>query len=699
MKNKELKLTNASKILKSEFIGLDDIIDQIIDSVRPWYLLNNLITKPVIINLWGLTGVGKTHLVHRLAELIKMDDQLLDIDMATFNDWNIEYRLSKAIKNSEDKSKILVMDEFQLGRTINEDGSEKSDITGGRLLWQLLDTGKFQIDLESRHISQKLESLKYSLLNDSNMIISNNQIDRDLLYKHDIPGSKIRASTSSSNIPMGKITNSDMSYVFTKNDIFEVYNLLPEDNKWNSITDFASDVNAWNTSDFIHFLCDTEFKLGSASDIDLSRSIIFVIGNLDEAYTMHDEFNPDLSPDDFHDLSKKVTITDIKDCLKNRFRVEQIARLGNNHIIYPSFSSKNYNDIIKLLIEKDVLDIENELGIEVYIDKSIHDLIYSEGVYPTQGVRPVQSTEYELLRCNLIKSISECLMDSYERIEVRAFTDRCKIGTTYYSNGKVIFHKEYSYIPKLTKLRESKCDDFQAVTAVHESGHAIVSTVLYGKIPEQIVSVSSDSNASGFMNNRQSDRLVWSRLEVIFRAAVSLAGIIAENIIFGEDRQSRGSQSDLTNAIDIIGDSVTKQGLFSGIGEAKLQYSIFTESNKYIEEKQAYLNTNPKDNHEHNYVIKSLVNSASSLANSILAKNRKLLIKIASYLSTNSSMTSDKFKEFVLNDYDFNLSHKVFSDYIHHDTCIELKKDELDHPRKPYSYKTVLDNEFNKIIS
>ena len=40
--------------------------------------------------------------------------------------------------------------------------------------------------------------------------------------------------------------------------------------------------------------------------IDCSKSVIFVIGNLDEAYTMSNNYNPDLSADEFHELSKKI---------------------------------------------------------------------------------------------------------------------------------------------------------------------------------------------------------------------------------------------------------------------------------------------------------------------------------------------------------------------------------------------------------
>jgi cell division protease FtsH len=61
-------LEGARRVLKAEFIGLDPIIDGIVDTIRSWFLVPEMQNRPLIINLWGMTGVGKTALVCRLAE-------------------------------------------------------------------------------------------------------------------------------------------------------------------------------------------------------------------------------------------------------------------------------------------------------------------------------------------------------------------------------------------------------------------------------------------------------------------------------------------------------------------------------------------------------------------------------------------------------------------------------------------------------
>jgi len=51
-------LTQASIILKKEFFGMDSAIDQIIESISSWYFFPHMQERPVVLNLWGMTGVG-----------------------------------------------------------------------------------------------------------------------------------------------------------------------------------------------------------------------------------------------------------------------------------------------------------------------------------------------------------------------------------------------------------------------------------------------------------------------------------------------------------------------------------------------------------------------------------------------------------------------------------------------------------------
>ena len=83
------------------------------------------------------------------------------------------------------------------------------------------------------------------------------------------------------------------------------------------------------------------FQQNSQSwDTDYSRLLIFVCGNLDEMYheTAQRVQDCDTDADIFHRLTRKLSLIDVKKALGERFKPEQIARLGNAHVIYPSFT-------------------------------------------------------------------------------------------------------------------------------------------------------------------------------------------------------------------------------------------------------------------------------------------------------------------------------------------------------------------------
>ena len=60
---KQQKLESTKVQLKSYLFGLDPIIDQVVDSIASWYFFPEHQTRPLVINLWGMTGMGKTELV------------------------------------------------------------------------------------------------------------------------------------------------------------------------------------------------------------------------------------------------------------------------------------------------------------------------------------------------------------------------------------------------------------------------------------------------------------------------------------------------------------------------------------------------------------------------------------------------------------------------------------------------------------
>ena len=132
LSNERKILEAARKQLKPEFVGIDDVIDRIMDLTSTWYLLPELQKRPLIINLWGLTGTGKTSVVKRLSELIRLNNQCFIYDM---KDDDKTLGLDDVVgvsRHSGDARTIIVLDEFQhLGQPRRHpDG-----------IWDLLDSG------------------------------------------------------------------------------------------------------------------------------------------------------------------------------------------------------------------------------------------------------------------------------------------------------------------------------------------------------------------------------------------------------------------------------------------------------------------------------------------------------------------------------------------------------------------------------
>ena len=104
------------------------------------------------------------------------------------------------------------------------------------------------------------------------------------------------------------------------------------------------------------------------------------------------------------------------------------------------------------------------------------------------------------------------------------------------------------------------------IVAYHESGHAIVATVVPGLDPVHKISiVQRGFGALGYtMQLPLEDRYLMTRTDLLGQLAVLLGGRTAEEIAFGEI--STGAQNDLQRATDIARAMVTEFGMSDLVG-------------------------------------------------------------------------------------------------------------------------------------
>ena len=140
------RLRQVSGELKAELFGIDPIIDRVIDAVRAWYVLPEVVQRPVIVCLWGLTGTGKTQLVRLLAQKLGFYDRFVEVQMDGFSHgsgyWSSSISGMLADSGIEEGAPgILLLDEFQRFRTINDKGDDLK-VQRYQDVWALLSDGR-----------------------------------------------------------------------------------------------------------------------------------------------------------------------------------------------------------------------------------------------------------------------------------------------------------------------------------------------------------------------------------------------------------------------------------------------------------------------------------------------------------------------------------------------------------------------------
>ena len=617
---KQEQLNAASKSLKTEFFGIDSTIDQIIEAISSWFLFPNIQRRPVIVNLWGLTGVGKSSLVSQLASLLDFKSKFYRFDLGekSASEWVIKRNLTEIFGRANGFPVILAFDEFQHARTLDEENKESEQMVS-RIVWEILDSGKFQYIGGDSVLSEVYElMLELSGLLREGMYVKNGKIIDGI--------SKLRYESR---------------WGYEKNTL-KTIDFVPESNIegifWcgRSMFDFPSDVrkqlDELDGPGTIQFLRKVMEAGESPKVVDCSKALIFVVGNLDEAYNIGGNMNPDIDADTLHKESLKINLGHVKRALKKRFRYEQIARLGNTHIVYPALKRETFFKIIEKELNTIAMNFETELGFRVKFDSSVVELVYREGAFPTQGARPLFTTINQLISSKIglmALRLVDCVKPG-ETILISADENVIRMSTE--KDGVLHPIIEEKLTMCLDPLRKSKPDDLQAITAVHESGHAIVAMALRGIVPTCIFSRTADSASRGFVH-LQDDADYLNRAQMIQKVAEYFGGIIAEEIIYGKEHVTSGSESDMRAAGEFVGNMVKACGMGSILGRVapdQLEVELFLHDKDGEAEKN----------------IQQILADGSRLAIDVLLQEKPFLIELATALTRVNQLRSEEIRAY-----------------------------------------------------
>jgi cell division protease FtsH len=183
------------------------------------------------------------------------------------------------------------------------------------------------------------------------------------------------------------------------------------------------------------------------------------------------------------------------------------------------------------------------------------------------------------------------------------------------------------------------------LTAYHEAGHAIVSSVLPFADPVHKISIISRGRAAGYtLKLPLEDKKMQSKKEFLDDITVSLAGYVTEKMIL--DDVTTGPSNDLQVSTALARDMVTKYGMSDKIGALALEGNGGTTlfgsrgvgDKEYSEQVSALIDSE----------VSEIMTNAKSKAEEIVKTHRKALDAVAVRLIEIETIEREEYEKIIL---------------------------------------------------
>ena len=182
------------------------------------------------------------------------------------------------------------------------------------------------------------------------------------------------------------------------------------------------------------------------------------------------------------------------------------------------------------------------------------------------------------------------------------------------------------------------------ITAYHESGHAIVGSLLSGADPVHKVTIIPRGQALGItMSLPEEDRYMMSRGQLMAQLSMMLGGRAAERVTF--DEITTGASNDLERVTQLSRQMVTKYGMSEKLGPMSLGHSNqqvfmgrdFGQGQEYSDEIAFQIDKE----------IRRLVDETYDTAEDILIRNKGLLEKLSQDLIEYETVDREHLKRLI----------------------------------------------------
>lgn len=442
IKQKLVQLDQINRDLKKDFFGMDSTIDKVINLVKPWYAYGVNKDRPLVINLFGMTGTGKTDLIKSLLNKLNLSNKYLDCR-------NINKNEFKTLMEGE----ALIVDEIQNLRTIDEEGNP---IRGS--MYSISDSNYY-----------------WSLLNGD--LLTSPEFFRTKLEKKILNlDAKIGYTEMMFRLDQVKV-DSDIKFTLYVEE-FKKYLELNE--------------HQFNEKDNreIFSIARADFEFDRSEPI--KNILIFNLGNIDDLVQDMVANIEGLTQTELNERTTNISPIDIRESLLKMFRAEEVSRFGENHLFMPSIKEEDLYQLVSDKLNRISLNYQSRVGSVITFEPSVSQFLIKEFNIPTQGLRTILSSVNKVV-LSAISDKMDFIFDSSVSVSI----ENNKIILTKQNQStfcNIYIESEPTYSQDLLKR-----------IALHESAHATIHYLLRHKAPLYMTINSKSKNSGGFVKSEKED--------------------------------------------------------------------------------------------------------------------------------------------------------------------------------------------------
>ncbi len=534
-----------------------DTVRLLMERIAPWYLFPGSQLRPRVVGLWGMTGIGKTHLVRAVVTALGLEDRTVWCDGGHLALHGVNGQLDGLYQHYNGQPFVLVVDEFHLARSRR--GAEEEDRGGMRVIWELLDGG--QVNVFRRQTgAEVLLDLRDAL---------HMAIPRGLCIRNGRVTAGVEVLRELSSTDHWKNEGGTGDPWFFPRDFWEWLREIMARPVLGQ-TAFMRKLEGLHTENILAFVDELLRECMLPRPFDVSQALVLVLGNLDALYTLGEEPLPELDPDVLVARHARIELPQIMGSLRELFRIEQVARLGTDQFAMAPFSRQRYLDAARSRTATLTERMRQQDGVEVLVDPALVEHIVQGNTVAVLGFRPVITALDRLLPALVHAGRSQALRHG---VQPRSIGLRVE-------QGAVVIAVQYDHgtLAHRTPLPAGAFPSTGPVLrahAVHEAGHAVAGIALLGLRPLQVCARTINTDIGGFVVfDMPPNDPPLTRDQVVPHMAVDLAGWVAERMVLGEGGLTAGSGGDIEKATRMAQQLLRAQGF----GDLPLLHARFASA-------------------------------------------------------------------------------------------------------------------------